>query len=78
MMAVASMGVPSGISSREATYAEAVQAASSSRLRRGKDVTEKLAEKAGEAAVEGADVFEANAYKVQLIKTLVKRELLAL
>ena len=28
MMAVASMGVPSGISSREATYAEAVQAAS--------------------------------------------------
>ena len=34
MMAVLSMGVPSGISSREATYAEAVQAASSSRLRR--------------------------------------------
>ena len=34
MMAEASMGVPSGISSREATYAEAVQAASSSRLRR--------------------------------------------
>lgn len=55
-----------------------VNAARAEELLRGKDVTEKLAEKAGEAAVEGADVFEANAYKVQLIKTLVKRELLAL
>jgi NADPH-dependent glutamate synthase beta subunit-like oxidoreductase len=44
----------------------------------GKDLTEKLAVEAGLAAVEGADTFEANSYKVQLIKTFIKRELLAL
>jgi xanthine dehydrogenase YagS FAD-binding subunit len=44
----------------------------------GRVLTEALAEKAGLAAAEGASTFEANAYKVQLIKTLVKRELLAL
>ncbi len=42
------------------------------------EITEELAEKAGLAAAEGAITYEANAYKVQLIKTLVKRELLEL
>ena len=41
-------------------------------------LTPELAEKAGLAAAEGAKPFESNSYKVQLIKTLVKRELLAL
>ncbi len=41
-------------------------------------ITGELAEKAGLAAAEDAKPYEANAYKVQLIKTLVKRELLAL
>jgi xanthine dehydrogenase YagS FAD-binding subunit len=41
-------------------------------------ITQELAEKAGLAAAEGARPYEANAYKVQLIKTLVKRELLSL
>jgi NADPH-dependent glutamate synthase beta subunit-like oxidoreductase/CO/xanthine dehydrogenase FAD-binding subunit len=44
----------------------------------GKEITEELAVQAGLAAVEGAEPFEANAYKVQLVKTLIKRELLAL
>jgi xanthine dehydrogenase YagS FAD-binding subunit len=47
-------------------------------LLEGCEITEELAEKAGIAAAEGAKTYEANAYKVQLIKTLVKRELLAL
>jgi xanthine dehydrogenase YagS FAD-binding subunit len=41
-------------------------------------ITQELAERAGLAAAEGARPYEANAYKVQLIKTLVKRELLSL
>jgi len=44
----------------------------------GSAITQELAEAAGLAAANGAKPFEANAYKVQLIKTLVKRELLAL
>lgn len=44
----------------------------------GREINQELAEKAGLAAAEGAKPYEANAYKVQLIKTLVKRELLAL
>ena len=36
-----------------------------------------LAAKAGEAAAEGATPLSQNAYKVQLIKTAVKRALLA-
>jgi xanthine dehydrogenase YagS FAD-binding subunit len=44
----------------------------------GHAITPELAESAGLAAVEEAKPFEANAYKVQLIKTLVKRELLLL
>ncbi len=47
-------------------------------LLEGREITGELAEKAGLAAVEGAKPYEANAYKVQLVKTLVKRELLAL
>ena len=47
-------------------------------LLNGKAITPELAEQAGLAAAEGAKPFEANSYKVQLIKTLVKRELLAL
>ncbi len=47
-------------------------------LLRGKPLTPELAEAAGKAAVEGAKPTEANAYKLQLVKTLVKRELTAL
>ena len=47
-------------------------------LLNGKEITPELAEQAGLAAAEGAKPYEANSYKVQLIKTLVKRELLAL
>ena len=47
-------------------------------LLEGHEITEELAERAGAAAADGAKTYEANAYKVQLIKTLVKRELLAL
>ena len=44
----------------------------------GKALTPELAEEAGLAAIAGAKPTEANAYKLQLVKTLVKRELLAL
>ena len=44
----------------------------------GKDVTPELAEAAAEAAVAGADPFEANKYKIQIAKTLVKRTLLGM
>jgi len=44
----------------------------------GKAITEELAEAAGAAAVEGANPFEANRYKVQIAKTMVKRALLSL
>jgi xanthine dehydrogenase YagS FAD-binding subunit len=47
-------------------------------LLKGCAITPELAEMAGLAAADGAKTYEANAYKVQLIKTLVKRELLAL
>ncbi len=47
-------------------------------LLRGKELTPELAEAAGKAAVQGARPTEANAYKLQLVKTLLKRELLAL
>jgi xanthine dehydrogenase YagS FAD-binding subunit len=47
-------------------------------LLKGRDITPELAERAGIAAAKGTETYEANAYKVQLIKTLVKRELLAL
>jgi xanthine dehydrogenase YagS FAD-binding subunit len=47
-------------------------------LLEGCEITEELAEVAGLASAEGAVTTEANAYKAQLIKTLVKRELLAL
>ena len=45
-------------------------------LLKGREVTQELAEKAGLAAADGARPFESNSYKVQLIKTLLKRELL--
>ena len=54
------------------------RAAAAEALLAGKELTPELAAKAGEAAVEGAKPTEANAYKLQLVKTLVKRELLAL
>ena len=44
----------------------------------GKALTPELAEAAGKAAVRGAKPTEANAYKLQLVKTLVKRALLSL
>ena len=54
-----------------------VEAVGAEALLEGKTVTEELAAQAGAAAVEGAEPFEANAFKVQLVKTLLKRELLA-
>jgi xanthine dehydrogenase YagS FAD-binding subunit len=54
------------------------RAAKAEALLEGREITEELAAAAGLAAAEGAKTFEANAFKVQLIKTLVKRELLAL
>ena len=44
----------------------------------GKDVTPELAEAAAEAAVADAEPFEANKYKIQIAKTLVKRTLLGM
>ena len=44
----------------------------------GKAITEESAEAAGEAAVAAAEPFEANKYKIQIAKTLVKRTLLGL
>jgi NADPH-dependent glutamate synthase beta subunit-like oxidoreductase len=44
----------------------------------GKAITEELAEAAGAAAVEGANPFESNKYKVQIAKTMVKRALLSI
>ena len=55
---------------RRASEAEALLA--------GKELTPEIAEAAGKAAVRGAKPTEGNAYKLQLVKTLVKRELLAL
>lgn len=42
----------------------------------GKDVDEKIAEKAGEAAVAGARALSRNRYKIQLARVAVKRALL--
>ncbi len=54
-----------------------VEAVGAEKLLEGRDITEELAEQAGLAAVEGAEPFEANAFKVQLVKTLIKRALLS-
>ncbi len=43
----------------------------------GKTVTEETAAEAGKAAAEGANPLSGNAYKVQLVRTAVKRALLA-
>ncbi len=55
-----------------------VRAEKAEAILNGRSMTPELAERAGEAASEGADPFELNAYKVRLIKTLIKRELTAL
>jgi xanthine dehydrogenase YagS FAD-binding subunit len=47
-------------------------------LLKGKPITPALAEQAGLLAADSATPSDSNAYKVQLIKTLIKRELLAL
>ncbi len=47
-------------------------------LLNGKDITPELAEAAGEAAVADAEPFEANKFKIQIAKTLIKRTLLAM
>jgi xanthine dehydrogenase YagS FAD-binding subunit len=44
-------------------------------LLKGRAMTPELAEEAGLAAAGGSRALEQNAYKAQLIKTLVKREL---
>lgn len=54
------------------------RAAKAESLLQGKAITPELAEQAGIKAAEGAKPYEANAFKVQLIKTLVKRELLGM
>lgn len=43
----------------------------------GKDITEETAAQAGEAAAQGASPLSRNGYKVQLVKTAVKRAVLA-
>ncbi|MCC6588280.1 MAG: FAD binding domain-containing protein [Bryobacterales bacterium] len=43
----------------------------------GQTITADVAEKAGEAATQGASPLSGNAYKVQLVKTAVKRAVLA-
>ncbi len=55
-----------------------VRAEKAEELLKGREITPELAERAGIAAADGADAFELNSYKVQLIKTLIKRELTAL
>jgi xanthine dehydrogenase YagS FAD-binding subunit len=54
------------------------RAEAAEKLLAGKELTPETAEAAGKAAVRGAKPTEANVYKLQLVKTLVKRELLAL
>ena len=54
------------------------RAAEAEALLAGKELTPELTEAAGKAAVTGAKPTEGNAYKLQLVKTLVKRQLLAL
>ena len=44
----------------------------------GKDITPELAEEAAVAAVADAEPFEANKYKIQIAKTLIKRTLLGM
>ncbi len=55
-----------------------LRAEAAEKLLAGRELTPEAAEAAGKAAVLGARPTEANAYKLQLVKTLVKRELLAL
>lgn len=54
-----------------------VEAVDAEALLDGKEMTAELAEQAGLAAVKSAKPFESNSYKVQLLKTLIKRELLS-
>lgn len=51
------------------------RAVNAEKVLNGKKITPELAELAGLAAVQDADAFEDNAYKAQLIRTLIKREL---
>ena len=55
-----------------------VRAEAAEELLRGEELTPELAETAGRAAVRGAKPTEANAYKLQLVKTLLKRELISM
>ncbi|MEM2521920.1 MAG: pyridine nucleotide-disulfide oxidoreductase, partial [Candidatus Bathyarchaeia archaeon] len=45
---------------------------------KGKPINETVAEEAGKAAVKGAVPLTQNAYKIQIVKTLVKRAILSL
>ncbi len=54
------------------------RAEAAEQLLAGRELTPEIAEAAGKAAVQGAKPTEGNAYKLQLVKTLVKRQLLAL
>ena len=54
-----------------------VRATKAEKVVSGKKITTSLAEKAGEAAVDGVRPVKAAKYKVQIAKTLVKRTLLA-
>ncbi|MBR4703895.1 MAG: FAD binding domain-containing protein [Oscillospiraceae bacterium] len=55
-----------------------IRAEAAEELLRGKELTPELAEAAGRAAVRDAKPTEANAYKLQLVKTLLKRELISM
>lgn len=54
------------------------RAAKAEALLEGHEITEELATNAGSAAAEDADPFDANSYKLQLVRVLVKRVLLTL
>ena len=55
-----------------------LRAVEAEKLLAGRELTPENAEAAGKAAIRGAKPTEANAYKLQLVKTLVKRQLLEL
>ena len=54
-----------------------VRAKAAEALLKGKEITEALAEAAGEAAVIGAEPYEDNRFKVQIAKVMVKRALMS-
>jgi NADPH-dependent glutamate synthase beta subunit-like oxidoreductase len=76
---VVNVAIVTGANPRVALGAVAptpIRALTAEKLLAGKAITEDVATAVGEAAVIGAQPFEATKYKVQIAKTLVKRALL--